>query len=72
MYTIKGNAKYRIRRNAYIEGIYDNNEAEYASLLYSMNILEELGIKYEAVTLRGILKLYCNNWPGNGLVMMNI
>ena len=34
-------------------GIYDNNEAEYASLLYGMNILEELGIKYEAVTLRG-------------------
>jgi ribonuclease HI len=53
VYYKKGNTNYRIRRNAYIEGIDDNNEAEYASLLYGMNILEELGIKYEAVTLRG-------------------
>ena len=64
---IKGNTNYRIRRNAYIEGIYDNNEAEYASLLYGMNILEELGIKYETVTLRGdsqvVLQQLAGEWP---------
>ena len=61
--------KYKLPHscNAYIEGIYDNNEAEYASLLYGMNILEELGIKYEAVTLRGdsqvVLLQLTGEWP---------
>ncbi|PEP84029.1 ribonuclease H family protein [Bacillus toyonensis] len=67
VYYKKGNTNYRIRRNAYIEGIYDNNEAEYSSLLYGINILEELGIKYEAVTLRGdsqvVLQQLAGEWP---------
>ncbi|MEN1935326.1 ribonuclease H family protein [Paenibacillus sp. 102] len=67
IYYKKGQKVYRIRRNAYIDGIYDNNEAEYAALLYGMNVLEELGIKYELVTLHGdsqvVLQQLAGEWP---------
>lgn len=67
VYYKKGGKTYRVRRNAYIEGIYDNNEAEYAALLYGMNILEELGVKYELVTLHGdsqvVLQQLAGEWP---------
>ncbi|WP_243521434.1 ribonuclease H family protein [Bacillus pseudomycoides] len=67
IYYKKGHKVYRVRRNAYIEGIYDNNEAEYAALLYGMNVLEELGIKYEPVTLHGdsqvVLQQLAGEWP---------
>lgn len=67
VYYKKGGKVYRVRRNAYIEGIYDNNEAEYAALLYGMNVLEELGVKYESVTLYGdsqvVLQQLAGEWP---------
>lgn len=67
IYYKKQGKMYRIRRNAYIEGIDDNNEAEYAALLYGMNILEELGVKYESVILRGdsqvVLQQLAGEWP---------
>lgn len=67
IYYKKQGKMYRIRRNAYIEGIDDNNEAEYAALLYGMNILEELGVKYESVVLRGdsqvVLQQLAGEWP---------
>ncbi|HDX9580345.1 TPA: reverse transcriptase-like protein [Bacillus pseudomycoides] len=67
IYYKKQGKLYRIRRNAYIEGIDDNNEAEYAALLYGMNILEELGVKYESVILRGdsqvVLQQLAGEWP---------
>jgi len=67
IYYKKGKKVYRVRRNAYIDGIYDNNEAEYAALLYGMNVLEELGIKYEPVTLHGdsqvVLQQLAGEWP---------
>ncbi|EEM06077.1 ribonuclease H family protein [Bacillus pseudomycoides] len=67
VYYKKGKKVYRVRRNAYIEGIYDNNEAEYAALLYGMDVLEELGIKYESVTLHGdsqvVLQQLAGQWP---------
>ncbi|WP_026591794.1 ribonuclease H family protein [Bacillus sp. UNC437CL72CviS29] len=67
IYYKKGQKVYRVRRNAYIDGIYDNNEAEYAALLYGMNVLEELGIKYEPVTLHGdsqvVLQQLAGEWP---------
>ncbi|MEI4800879.1 ribonuclease H family protein [Bacillus sp. NPDC077411] len=67
IYYKKQGKLYRIRRNAYIEGIDDNNEAEYAALLYGMNILEELGVKYESVILHGdsqvVLQQLAGEWP---------
>ncbi|MGG2066286.1 ribonuclease H family protein [Bacillus sp. S14(2024)] len=67
IYYKKQGKTYRIRRNAYIEGIDDNNEAEYAALLYGMNVLEELGVKYESVILRGdsqvVLQQLEGEWP---------
>lgn len=67
IYYKKKGKLYRIRRNAYIEGIDDNNEAEYAALLYGMNILEELGVKYESVILHGdsqvVLQQLAGEWP---------
>lgn len=67
LYYQKQKKTYRMRRNAYIEGIYDNNEAEYAALLYGMHMLEEVGVKYETVTLRGdshvVLQQLAGEWP---------
>lgn len=67
VYYKKQRKMYRMRRNAYIEGIDDNNEAEYAALLYGMRMLEELGVKYETVTLRGdshvVLQQLAGEWP---------
>ncbi|ABS21645.1 ribonuclease H family protein [Bacillus cytotoxicus] len=67
VYYKKGSSNYRIRRNAYIEGIYDNNEAEYAALQYGIHVLEELQVKYEAVRLRGdsqvVLQQLAGKWP---------
>ncbi|KEK24742.1 ribonuclease H family protein [Bacillus gaemokensis] len=67
VYYKKGQKTYRVRRNAYIEGMYDNNEAEYAALLYGMDVLEELGVTYESVTLHGdsqvVLQQLAGEWP---------
>ena len=67
IYYKKQGKLYRIRRNAYLEGIDDNNEAEYAALLYGINILEEIGVKYESVILRGdsqvVLQQLAGEWP---------
>ncbi|EMA6341895.1 ribonuclease H family protein [Bacillus cytotoxicus] len=67
VYYKKGSSNYRIRRNAYIEGIYDNNAAEYAALQYGIHVLEELQVRYEVVRLRGdsqvVLQQLAGKWP---------
>ncbi|MFD3446040.1 reverse transcriptase-like protein, partial [Microbacteriaceae bacterium 4G12] len=67
MYYQKDGKTYRIRRNEQFAGIENNNEAEYAALLYAMQILEELGVQYQKITLRGdsqvVLQQILGEWP---------
>jgi ribonuclease HI len=67
IYYKKNGKTYRIRRNAKIEEIEDNNEAEYAALLNGIHILEELNVRHQSVTFRGdsqvVLKQLEGEWP---------
>jgi ribonuclease HI len=64
----KQNGKtYRIRRNELFGQLENNNEAEYAALLFGIQLLEELGVQYQSVTLRGdsqvVLNQLSGEWP---------
>ncbi|MFX3622755.1 MAG: ribonuclease H family protein [Ectobacillus sp.] len=67
IYYRKNGNTYRIRRNGQFSDLSNNNEAEYAALLYGMQILEELGIQYQQITLRGdsqvVLNQLSGEWP---------
>ncbi|WP_028402765.1 ribonuclease H family protein [Ectobacillus panaciterrae] len=64
----KQNGKtYRIRRNEPFGELENNNEAEYAALQFGIQILEELGVQYQSVILRGdsqvVLNQLSGEWP---------
>ncbi|MCP8968819.1 reverse transcriptase-like protein [Ectobacillus ponti] len=67
MYYEKNGNTYRVRRNSQFHDLDNNNEAEYAALLYGMQLLEEAGVQYQTVTLRGdsqvVLNQLSGEWP---------
>ncbi|UOY93406.1 ribonuclease H family protein [Ectobacillus sp. JY-23] len=67
LYYTQNGQSYRMRRNKEITEIENNNEAEYAALQFGIYILEELGVKYQTVTLRGdsqvVLNQLAGEWP---------
>lgn len=67
IYYVKDGTTYRLRRNEQMAGLENNNEAEYAALLYGMQLLEELGVRYQGVVLKGdsqvVLKQLSGEWP---------
>lgn len=67
IYYRKNGKTYRIRRNEPFSQLENNNEAEYAALLFGIQILEELGVQYQSVTLRGdsqvVLNQLSGEWP---------
>ncbi|MDY0407939.1 reverse transcriptase-like protein [Virgibacillus soli] len=58
---------YRKRKNARIEQILNNNEAEYAALHLAVQELEELGVHHLPVTFFGdsqvVIKQMSGEWP---------
>ncbi|MFP3122995.1 ribonuclease H family protein [Ectobacillus funiculus] len=67
IYYVKNGKTYRVRRNGQLTGLENNNEAEYAALLYGMGLLEELGVRYQTIVLKGdsqvVLKQLSGEWP---------
>lgn len=53
IYYEQNNKKYRLRKNALVEGIQTNNEAEYAALHLGLKELETLGVHHLPVTFVG-------------------
>lgn len=67
IYYEQNNTSYRLRKNAAIEEIMNNNEAEYAALYYSLQELELLGVHHLSVTFTGDSMVVINQlngeWP---------
>ncbi|WP_191271918.1 reverse transcriptase-like protein [Neobacillus kokaensis] len=63
----QGKKKYRIRANDLFNEMESNNEAEYAAFYYSLNILEDLGVKHIPCEFKGdaqgLLKQLEGEWP---------
>ena len=60
IYYEQNEKQSRIRRNAFVEGLVNNNEAEYAALHLGLKALELLGVKNIAVTFIGDSKVVIN------------
>jgi ribonuclease HI len=67
VYYEKGADRFRIRKNEKLEGLENNNEAEYAALHNALLLLEEIGVKNAPCTIKGdsqvVLKQLEGEWP---------
>ncbi|PFG05981.1 reverse transcriptase-like protein [Bacillus sp. es.034] len=67
IYYEKGGESFRIRKNALLEEIENNNEAEYAALHIAIGLLEEIGVKNVPCTIKGdsqvAIKQLGGEWP---------
>ncbi|MCA0147884.1 MULTISPECIES: reverse transcriptase-like protein [Rossellomorea] len=67
IYYEKGGESFRIRKNALLEEIENNNEAEYAALHIALGLLEEIGVKNVPCTIKGdsqvAMKQLGGEWP---------
>lgn len=67
IYYKQNNRNYRMRKNALVEQLVSNNEAEYAALHLSMQELEALGVSRLPVTFIGDSQVVVNQlndeWP---------
>ncbi|WP_363319814.1 reverse transcriptase-like protein [Metasolibacillus sp.] len=58
---------YRMRKNAFVEGLISNNEAEYAALHLSIRELEELNVHHATVHFKGdsqvVIRQMAGDWP---------
>ncbi|PFA70182.1 hypothetical protein CN378_02005 [Bacillus sp. AFS015802] len=67
IYYDKGGESFRIRKNDLLEGIENNNEAEYAALHIALGLLDEIGVKNVPCTIKGdsqvVMKQLGGEWP---------
>ncbi|WP_409251114.1 reverse transcriptase-like protein [Bacillus sp. SCS-153A] len=67
IYYQKGGKNYRIRKNAKLQELENNNEAEYAALYSCMQLLEELEVRQVPCVIKGdsqvVLKQLEGEWP---------
>lgn len=63
----QGKKKYRIRANELFNEIENNNEAEYAALYFTLNLLEEMGVHHMVCEFKGdaqgVLMQLKGEWP---------
>lgn len=67
IYYEKNNGKFRLRRNALVEGLDSNNEAEYAALYSAIQELERLDVHHMPVSFIGdslvVINQLKGEWP---------
>ncbi|GGN63349.1 reverse transcriptase-like protein [Oceanobacillus indicireducens] len=67
IYYKQDEKSYRIRRNALVEGLISNNEAEYAALHLGLKELELLGVHHLPITFVGdslvVINQLNDEWP---------
>lgn len=67
IYYEKNKKRYRIRKNALLDGLISNNEAEYAALWNGLNELENLGVHHCDVQIKGdslvVINQMSGEWP---------
>lgn len=67
IYFKQGKKKYRVRANELFDEMDNNNEAEYAAIYYTLNLLEEMGVHHMTCEFKGdsqvVLKQLEGEWP---------
>ncbi len=67
IYYEKNNKQFRIRKNALVEGLTSNNEAEYAALHLALQELEILDVHHLTINIIGdsqvVIKQLSEDWP---------
>ncbi|WP_042473424.1 reverse transcriptase-like protein [Bacillus ndiopicus] len=67
VYFEQDGKQYRIRKNAFVEGLVSNNDAEYAALHLSISTLEELNVHNSTVHFKGdsqvVIQQMAGEWP---------
>lgn len=67
IYYEKNGKKFRLRKNALVEGLDSNNEAEYAALYLAIQALEGLDVHHMSVTFIGdslvVINQLSDEWP---------
>lgn len=67
IYFEQNKKKWRIRKNALLEQLDSNNEAEYAALYEALKQLEELGVHHQSCIFKGdslvVLNQLSGEWP---------
>lgn len=67
IYYEQNHKKWRIRKNAFLEQLDSNNEAEYAAFYEALQQLEELGVHHQSCVFKGdslvVLNQLSGEWP---------
>lgn len=67
IYYDKGRERFRMRYNAKLLELSNNNEAEYAALYNAMELLQQIGVKHSPCVIKGdaqgVLKQLSGEWP---------
>lgn len=67
VYYRQGKKKYRLRANETFAELENNNEAEYAALMFALNLLDEIGVHQVPCDIKGdaqgVLKQLAGEWP---------
>lgn len=67
IYYEQNNKQYRLRKNAFTEGLYSNNEAEYAALHLAVKELEILDVHHQTIKFVGdslvVINQMNDEWP---------
>ncbi|WP_026581146.1 reverse transcriptase-like protein [Bacillus sp. J33] len=67
IYYKQGKKKYRVRSNELFDEMDNNNEAEYAAIYFTLNLLEEMGVHHMTCEFKGdsqvVLKQLEGEWP---------
>ena len=67
IYFEQNKKKWRIRKNALLEQLDSNNEAEYAAFYEALKQLEELGVHHQSCVFKGdslvVLNQLSGEWP---------
>ncbi len=65
IYYEQNGKQFRIRKNAFVEDIETNNEAEYAALYFGLQELEDLGVHHLPVRFIGDSQVVINQLSGD-------
>lgn len=64
IYYQQNGKSYRLRKNALIDSLDSNNEAEYAALYFCLNQCEALGIRHQTINIFGDSQVVINQMKG--------
>ena len=65
IYYEQNGKKYRVRKNALVDHLNSNNEAEYAALHFALQELQFIGVHHQSIVVKGDSQVVINQMQGD-------